>query len=140
MFISSQMGKQIVIYPYNGRGIKYLYMWKHGWTLKTLFKTDTKKCMIPYIWNVQNTQIRRDGTCISVCVGQLGEGKQGVTVNGYEVFFEGVTKYSKIRLRWFLFNFTNIESHWMMHFRWVGFMAWKFYLIKLLKNKWISKK
>lgn len=37
--------------------------------------------------------------CISVCVGQLGEGKQGVTANGYEVFFEGVTKHSKIRLK-----------------------------------------
>lgn len=78
--------------------------------------TDTKTmyCMIPYLWNVQNAQIHIDGTCISICVGQLGEGKQGVTANGYEAF-EGVTNVLKIRLRWFLPNFTNIESHWMMY-------------------------
>ena len=83
-----------MIDPYNGRGIKCWSMRQHGWTLKTLFKvkgTDTKKmyCMTPYLGNVQNAQIHRDGTCISICVGQLGEGKQGVTANGYEAFLRG---------------------------------------------------
>lgn len=85
-----------MIDPYNGRGIKCWSMWQHGWTLKTLFKVKKRN---RYKNNVlydsifmkcpEYTQIHIDGTCISICVGQLGEGKQGVTANGYEAFWGG---------------------------------------------------
>lgn len=102
--------------------------WKHYANLKKPDANSTY-CMIQFIWNVPKRQINRDHPGLEK-IGEMGK----VTTNRYRIWGGGWWKYSKI-------SFDNsCTTLWIyqkpIHFKWVNFMVYKFYINKAIKKQY----